>query len=143
MVDEELTEFAFTTDSVCYAGDHIRCPPDAYDSRGGFHGSQEWEFRKQRLSDLPDDTVTGLPMLTHTPAAWVAVTEADLTDWAGLWLVPRAPGGGNDRRDAQGRLAPRWDGDGPGEGLAAAPLPMEGAVDRQRAGPLDRERRGA
>jgi alpha-glucosidase len=83
VIEEELTQFAFTADSVCFAGDHVAVPPDDYDSRGGFHGSQEWEFRRQRLSDLPIDTVTGLPMLTHTPAAWVAVTEAELVDWAG------------------------------------------------------------
>src|SRR5450432_2304067 len=29
VVDEELTEFAFSTDSECYAGDHIASPPDA------------------------------------------------------------------------------------------------------------------
>ena len=94
VLDEELTQFAFTADNTCFAGDHIAVPPDAYDSRGGFAGSQEWEFRKQRLADLPAETVTGLPLLTQTPAAWLAVTEADLIDWAGLWLArePQAAG---------------------------------------------------
>ena len=119
VLDEELTQFAFTADNVCFAGDHIAVPPDAYDSRGGFAGSQEWEFRKQRLSDLPIETVTGLPMLTHTPAAWVAVTEAELIDWAGLWLArePQAPG--TTAVTLRSRLAPRLDG----EGLVKAMLP--------------------
>jgi alpha-glucosidase len=119
VVDEELTQFAFTTDSLCFAGDHIAVPPDAYDSRGGFRGSQEWEFRRQRLSDLPVETVTGLPMLTHTPAAWVAVTEADLVDWAGLWLAREPQAAGTNAVTLRSRLAPRFDGDG----LVKASLP--------------------
>ena len=112
IVDEELTQFAFTADNQCFAGDHIANPPDAYDSRGGFAGSQEWEFRKQRLSDLPIETVTGLPLLTHTPAAWVAVTEADLIDWAGLWLAREPQAAGTTAVTLRARLAPRLDGQG-------------------------------
>jgi alpha-glucosidase len=112
VIEEELTQFAFTADSVCFAGDHVAVPPDDYDSRGGFHGSQEWEFRRQRLSDLPIDTVTGLPMLTHTPAAWVAVTEAELVDWAGLWLAREPQAAGTGAVTLRSRLAPRWDGNG-------------------------------
>jgi|CZKI01.1.fsa_nt_gi alpha-glucosidase len=119
IVDEELTQFAFTADNVCFAGDHVAVPPDAYDSRGGFHGSQEWEFRRQRLSDLPIETVTGLPLLTHTPAAWVAVTEADLVDWAGLWLAREPQAAGTTAVTLRGRLAPRWDG----QGLVVGSLP--------------------
>jgi alpha-glucosidase len=69
VVEEELTGFAFTADNLCFAGDHTHIPPDEYDVRGGFAGSQEWEFLRQRLSDLSPDTVTGLPLLTQTPAA--------------------------------------------------------------------------
>src|SRR5271166_5176409 len=119
IVDEELTEFAFTADNACFAGDHIAVPPDAYDSRDGFHGSQEWEFRRQRLSDLPIETVTGLPLLTHTPAAWVAVTEAELIDWAGLWLAREPQAAGTTAVTLRGRLAPRWDG----KGLVVGSLP--------------------
>jgi len=42
VVEEELTEFAFTADNLCYAGDHTHVPSDTYDVRGGFAGSQEW-----------------------------------------------------------------------------------------------------
>lgn len=119
ILDEELTEFAFATDNTCFAGDHVNIPPDAYDSRGGFHGSQEWEFRKQRLSDLPVETPTGLPMLTHTSAAWVAVTEAELVDWAGLWLAREPQEAGTSAVTMRSRLAPRWDG----QGLAHISLP--------------------
>ena len=119
IIDEELTEFAFTADNACFAGDHVAAPPDAYDSRGGFHGPQEWEFRRQRLSDLAEETVTGLPLLTHTPAAWVAVTEADLVDWAGLWLAREPLAAGTTAVTLRSRLAPRWDG----RGLVVASAP--------------------
>ena len=119
VVDEELTEFAFTADNLCYAGDHTHVPSDAYDVRGGFAGSQEWEFLRQRLSDLSSDTVTGLPLLTHTPAAWVAVTEADLIDWAGLWLAREPQAAGTTAVTLRSRLAPRLDG----QGLVKGTLP--------------------
>ena len=143
IIDEELTEFAFTTDSVCFAGDHIAVPPDDYDSRGGFHGSQEWEFRRQRLSDLPIETVTGLPLLTHTPAAWVAVTEADLVDWAGLWLAREPQAAGTSAVTLRSRLAPRWDGNGLVKRLPAPPFPLARSDDRPGAGPADRKRHRA
>ncbi len=93
VIDEELTEFAFVNNATCFAGDHSQNEPT--ESRGNFIGSQEWEFRKRPLSELPTETVTGLPLLAQTPAAWVAITEADLFDWAGLWLArsPAKPGG--------------------------------------------------
>jgi alpha-glucosidase len=112
IVDEELTQFAFTGDHLVYAGDHVAIPPEDYDSRGGFAGSQEWEYRKQRLSDLAPDTVTGLPLLTQTPAAWVAVTESDLLDWSGLWLSRAPQANGSTAVTLRARLAPRLDGDG-------------------------------
>ncbi len=119
VLEEELTEFAFTADNLCFAGDHTHVPSDDYDVRGGFAGSQEWEFLRQRLSDLPEETVTGLPLLTHTPAAWVAVTEADLIDWAGLWLAREPRAAGTTAVTLRSRLAPRLDG----QGLVKATLP--------------------
>ena len=118
-LDDELTEFAFTADNLCFAGDHTTVPTDAYDIRNGFAGSQEWEFRRKRLSDLSDVTVTGLPLLTHAPAAWVAVTEADLTDWSGLWLTREPQAGGTTAVTLKASLAPRLDG----EGLVKADFP--------------------
>jgi alpha-glucosidase len=117
-VVDELTEFAFTGNNVCFAGDHYQTPPD-HDLRGGFAGSQEWEFRRRQLADLPEETVTGLPLLTQTPAAWVAITEADLLDWSGMWLsrAPAAPGATGVTLYA--RLAPSLDG----SGLVKAKLP--------------------
>lgn len=39
-----------------------------------------------RLAGLPTDQVRLLPLLAKAPAAWVAITESDLYDWAGMWV---------------------------------------------------------
>jgi len=76
VVDEELTEFAFAGDHVCYVGEQEK----------GFTGPQEWEFTRRRLSDIKPDSIIGLPLLIETPVEWVSIAEADLLDWAGMWL---------------------------------------------------------
>ena len=118
VVDEELTEFAFAGNHVCFAGDHFEMAPD-HDLRGGYAGPQEWAFRKRPLADLPVDTVTGMPLLTQTPAAWVAIAEADLLDWAGLWLSREPAAAGSTGVTLRARLAPSLDG----SGLVTAKLP--------------------
>lgn len=76
ILEQELTEFRFPADAPCFAGDH----------ENKFASSQEWEFRRQQLSEITPDAVKGLPLLVQTPAAWVAITEADLLDWSGMYL---------------------------------------------------------
>lgn len=112
VVDEDLTEFAFTGDNLAFAGDNVSVPPEDYDSRGGFAGSQEWEFRRKHLSDLSYETVTGLPLVTQAAPAWIAITEADLFDWAGMWLSRVPQTNGSAAVTLRARLAPRLDGDG-------------------------------
>lgn len=116
---EELTQFAFTVDGRSWAGDHVAVPPTDEDSRGGFVGSQEWEYRQRRLTDLPVHTPTGLPALVDTPAAWVAITEAELVDWSGMWLAREPQAAGSTAVTLPARLAPRLDG----HGLVQATLP--------------------
>ncbi|HVU16937.1 MAG TPA: glycoside hydrolase family 97 protein [Candidatus Didemnitutus sp.] len=117
IIDEDLTEFCFAADHITFAGNNPLDNPD-YPARHGFAGSQEWEYRRRTLSDLSGITVTGLPVLVHTPAAWVAIAEADLVDWSAMWVSRRAdlpmPG-----VTLQARLAPALDGDG----LVHAKLP--------------------
>ncbi len=56
---------------------------------GGFVSPQEAEFQRMPMADLDPRQVYGLPMLVQVnDAAWAAVTEADLTDWAGMYLTP-------------------------------------------------------
>ncbi|MBC8096373.1 MAG: glycoside hydrolase family 97 protein [Akkermansiaceae bacterium] len=102
---DELTEFAFADNFVAYAGHH--------EDPKSFNGSQEWEFNRWKLSELPTDATIGLPLLVQTPAAWVALTESDLLDWSGLWLGKAAA----QTSSATGvtlkaKLAPRREGDG-------------------------------
>ena len=118
VLDEELTEFRFPADAACYAGEHEK----------GMRSSQEWEFRRQRLAEITPESVKGLPVLVETPAAWVAIAEADLLDWSGMWI------GGKSREQPPdavaaaepstavtlvAKLAPRLDG----EGLVKAETP--------------------
>jgi alpha-glucosidase len=76
VLEQELTEFAFLGDFICYAGEQEK----------GFTGPQEWEYSRRRLSDVKPASIVGLPVLVETPTVWVAIAEADLLDWAGLWL---------------------------------------------------------
>ncbi len=125
VLDQDLTEFRFPADANCCAGE----------DENGMRSSQEWEFRKQRLSEITPSAVKGLPVLVETPAAWVAIAEADLLDWSGMWIAGKPP------EDASGmaepaavdaatvepatavtlvaKLAPRLDG----EGLVKADTP--------------------
>jgi alpha-glucosidase len=114
VLEGEQTEFAFTGNDACYAGRH---------ERGGFVGPQEWEFKLQHLADLPEMNVVGLPLLVHTPAAWVALTEADLYDWSGMWLSRATSKGTGSSAGVTlaVRLAPRLDG----RGLVRATAPHD------------------
>lgn len=56
-----------------------------------FTSSYENYYESRRVSELGPDRLIGLPMLleqsTDTgPRSWIAVTEADLTDYAGMYL---------------------------------------------------------
>jgi alpha-glucosidase len=117
VLEQELTEFVFPSDYICYAGEQEK----------GFTGPQEWEFTRRRLSDIKSESVIGLPLLVETPAAWVAIAEADLLNWAGMWLggteqktsPATADGAQQSPITLLARLAPRPDG----QGLVAAKAP--------------------
>jgi len=83
----EATEFSFADDDPVWAGWNNRDGVDR--PEGGFIGSQEWRFLPNKLSGLNPSFKYGLPYLVQTPAAFVAITESDLLDWSGLWLVPK------------------------------------------------------
>jgi alpha-glucosidase len=73
---------------------------------GGTVSAQESEFRQARLSDLSGDEVYGLPLLVQVDTQlWAAITEADLDDWAGMYLT-RVPGSPNTLVTS---LSPRQD----------------------------------
>ncbi len=60
-----------------------------------FTSSYEGYYIVAPLTELPKETLFGLPLLLHHPdGVWMAITEAGLTDYAGLYLTtdPQAPG---------------------------------------------------
>jgi alpha-glucosidase len=70
---KELTEFRFTEDSRCWFGEESSCAENHYP--------------EARLSTIPPGKWNTLPLLVETPAAYVAVAEADLLDWAGMFTT--------------------------------------------------------
>jgi len=79
----ERSEFRFAGDPEAWAADY-----------GGFVSHQENEFEKTTVGAIAPTAHVGLPLLVHpAPDAWVAVTEANLRDWAGMYLAGTgAPG---------------------------------------------------
>jgi alpha-glucosidase len=67
----ELTEFRFVGDSRCWFGEESSCAENHYP--------------EARLSTIPPGKRNTLPLLVEAPAAYVAVAEADLLDWAGMF----------------------------------------------------------
>ena len=73
----ERSEFAFAGIPRVWAADY-----------GGFVSHQESEFVETAINDLSPDKPYGLPMLVKSDGDfWAAVTEADLLDWAGMYLT--------------------------------------------------------
>jgi alpha-glucosidase len=70
----------------------------------GFTTSHEARYETRPVAELPKDRLLGLPLLAEIPGTgWVALTEANLTDYAGMYLAPE---GGSA---LAARLAPRPD----------------------------------
>jgi alpha-glucosidase len=94
-VTGEQTAFHFPRDPIVWA--------TIYSS---FHNSYEGHFPREHISDLPESAIIGLPILAEVkPGLYAAITEADLTDWAGMSLKSAAGG-------LIANLSPRLDGDG-------------------------------
>ena len=110
VLEEEQTQFAFPENYACYAGENENTGKSG--NPIGYVGSQESEYKPMRLGDLPTDQVRMVPLLVKTPAAWVAVTESELYDWAGMWLNRAATAGSAPGVTLAARLSPRPDGQG-------------------------------
>ena len=55
----------------------------------GYATNYESEFNAQPLWRLQPGSIVGLPLLLQTfRGSWLAVTEADITDYAGMYLTP-------------------------------------------------------
>lgn len=76
VITDERVDFNFTADHTCWAANH-----------GSYRSSQENEFFKRKLSDLTDQMVIGLPMTVKVADdCYAAITEANITDYAGMYL---------------------------------------------------------
>jgi alpha-glucosidase len=96
VLEKELTSFHFASDPTVWAGTTEK-----------YHHSYEHEYVKGQLSGIPAGAHVILPMLAKLDAnTFAAITEADLTDWAGMYLTPA--GASTLAAD----LSPRLDGDG-------------------------------
>ena len=87
MLLEEKTEFSFLGDHTAWVADY-----------GSYATHQESEFNSRPVSGIPEEAVVGLPLLVKIdPGVYMAITEADLTDWAGMYL--RKKGISGDGKD--------------------------------------------
>ncbi len=76
VITDELVIFNFTADHTCWAVNH-----------GNYRSSQENEYFKRKLSDITDQMVIGLPMTVKVDDnCYAAITEANITDYAGMYL---------------------------------------------------------
>ncbi|MBS1814185.1 MAG: glycoside hydrolase family 97 protein [Acidobacteria bacterium] len=94
VVTHEDTTFNFGDDADVWAGE-----------TKSYHHAYEQPFPHTHLSELKLGAHVVLPLLAHTQGIYAAITEADLTDWAGMYLNPTGKGFSVD-------LSPRLDGDG-------------------------------
>ena len=75
-IERELTTFTFAKDATLY--------PLIVD---GFQSSYEDEYQVRQVSGLHRDWLVALPLLAEIPGAgWVGITEADIENYAGMYL---------------------------------------------------------
>jgi alpha-glucosidase len=75
-IAHEMTEFTYAKDAETY--------PLVLD---GYQSSWEDEYQLRNVSGLHPDWLIGLPFLANEPGiGWVAVTEADIENYSGMYL---------------------------------------------------------
>ena len=123
VLSKEDAHFRFAGDPTVWAADY-----------GGYASPQESEFRKQPMSALSAVKPYGTPLLIQAHAdCFVAITEADLQNWPGMYLSGAA------QESEQGlvtRLAPRRDGTGLVQGDTPCASPWRVLLIGQHAGDL-------
>lgn len=91
----ERTHFHFAGNHTVWAADYKT-----------FISHQEEEFPEIKLNQIAPGAFIGLPLLVRAAEdVWVAITEADLNDWAGMYLT----GSGAATNDLVTMLSPRLD----------------------------------
>ena len=75
-IEHELTEFHYSKDAILY--------PLIVD---GFQSPYEDEYQVRQVSGLHHDWLIALPLLANVPGiGWVAITEADIENYAGMYV---------------------------------------------------------
>jgi len=100
-ITEEHSQFAIPGDAVAYA-----LP------LGSFTTPYEAYYNVTSLQKIKPDSLLGMPLLLkHPGGAWLALSEANLTDYAGMYLVRLERGSEDDRKRSVlvSRLSP-WPG---------------------------------
>jgi alpha-glucosidase len=93
-IERELTEFQYSKDAMIY--------PLILD---GFQSSYEDEYQVRNVSGIHRDWLVALPLLAEVPGVgWAAVTEADIENYAGMYLRK-----GEERFALRAELSPRLD----------------------------------
>ena len=93
-VERELTEFNYPKDATLY--------PLILQ---GFQSSYEDDYQQRQVSGIHRDWLLALPLLAEVPGAgWVGVTEADIENYAGMYLRK-----GEARNGLRAELSPRID----------------------------------
>ncbi len=93
---EESTHFQFASRNyTCWAVDHLT-----------FISSQEHPFVKQTIDDLKTRERIGMPLVVKTDHHYLAITEADLENYAGMFLKSASSSGRvSDSKTVVTRLA--------------------------------------
>lgn len=78
ILTEEVSVFNLAGDFTCWAADY-----------GSYDTHQETEHWKMSISEITDKMYTGLPITMQVAEdCYAAITEADLEDYAGMYLKP-------------------------------------------------------
>jgi alpha-glucosidase len=76
LLKEEKTEFVFASNWNAWIG-----------KQDGFKGAQEYEFGPGKLGDLNTSSYVGIPLVVQAADnVYVAIAEANIDNWAGMWL---------------------------------------------------------
>jgi alpha-glucosidase len=101
-VQEDWSSLAIAAEHTAFA-----VPPDARAFAlplNSFTTSYEKRYERRPVTTLPADWLLGLPLLLELPGTgWAAITEANLTDYAGMYLAH----GDADDTVLVSRLSPR------------------------------------
>jgi alpha-glucosidase len=71
-----------------------------------FLTSQECEFKRRKVREISPKEILGMPAVVEANGQWMALCEADLTDWAGLFYRVPAKGQPADAAVLSAALAP-------------------------------------